>query len=81
MDFVWFLLIGLLAGFLAGVIMKGGGFGLVGDLVLGVLGAILGGWLFGVLGISQDGSLIGALVTALVGAIVLIALVRVFKKA
>jgi uncharacterized membrane protein YeaQ/YmgE (transglycosylase-associated protein family) len=81
MNFIWFLIIGICAGFLAGVIMKGGGFGLLGDLVLGVVGAVIGGWLFGVLGIYPNGGLLGALVTALVGAIVLIALVRVFKRA
>ena len=81
MNFIWFLLIGAFAGFLAGVIMKGGGFGLLGDLVLGILGAVLGGWLFGALGIYPDGGLLGSLVTALVGAIVLIAIVRVIKRA
>lgn len=81
MHFLWFLVIGVVAGFLAGVLMKGGGFGLLGDLVLGILGAVVGGWLFGVLGISPEGGLIGALLTALVGAIVLLAMVRVFKRA
>jgi len=81
MSFLWFLIIGVVAGFLAGVLMKGGGFGLLGDLVLGVLGAIFGGWLFGVLGIMPEGGLLGALITALVGAIVLLALVRVIKRA
>jgi uncharacterized membrane protein YeaQ/YmgE (transglycosylase-associated protein family) len=81
MNFIWFLLIGAFAGFLAGMIMKGGGFGLCGDLVLGILGAIIGGWLFGVLGIYPDGGLLGSLITALVGAIVLIAIVRVLKRA
>ncbi|MBL8859235.1 MAG: GlsB/YeaQ/YmgE family stress response membrane protein [Planctomycetes bacterium] len=81
MEFIWFLLIGATAGFLAGMIMKGGGFGLLGNLVLGILGAIFGGWLFGALGIYPDGGLIASLVTALVGAIVLIAIVRVFKRA
>jgi len=81
MHFLWFLVIGVVAGFLAGVLMKGGGFGLLGDLVLGILGAVVGGWLFGVLGISTEGGLVGALLTALVGAVVLLALVRVFKRA
>jgi uncharacterized membrane protein YeaQ/YmgE (transglycosylase-associated protein family) len=80
MNFVWFLLIGGLAGWLAGKIMKGGGFGILGDIVVGIVGGILGGWLFGLFGLSADGSLIGALVTAVVGAIVLIALVRAMKK-
>jgi uncharacterized membrane protein YeaQ/YmgE (transglycosylase-associated protein family) len=80
MNFVWFLLIGGLAGWLAGRIMKGGGFGILGDIVVGIVGGIIGGWLFGLFGLSSDGSLIGALVTAVVGAIVLIALVRALKK-
>lgn len=79
MDIIWFLLIGLAAGWLAGQIMKGGGFGLVGDLIVGVIGAILGGYLFGLLGLSAGG-LIGSLVTATVGAIVLIAVLRAIKR-
>jgi uncharacterized membrane protein YeaQ/YmgE (transglycosylase-associated protein family) len=80
MEFVWFLLIGLAAGWLAGQLMKGGGFGLVGDLIVGVIGALLGGFLFGLLGIHAGG-LLGALITATVGAIVLILLLRVIKRA
>jgi len=80
MHILWFLLIGLAAGWLAGMIMKGGSYGLVGDLVVGVIGALLGGFLFRLLGIAAGG-LLGALVTALVGAIVLIALLRVIKRA
>jgi uncharacterized membrane protein YeaQ/YmgE (transglycosylase-associated protein family) len=80
MDIVWFLLIGLAAGWLAGQFMKGGGFGLVGDLIVGVIGALLGGFLFGLLGISAGG-LLGALITATVGAVVLILLLRVIKRA
>lgn len=80
MNFVWFLLIGLAAGWLAGRIMKGGGFGIVGDLVVGIVGALIGGFLFSALGIAAYG-LVGALVMATVGAIVLIALLRVFGKA
>jgi uncharacterized membrane protein YeaQ/YmgE (transglycosylase-associated protein family) len=80
MEILWFLLIGIAAGWLAGQIMGGGGYGLLGDLILGVIGAIVGGYLFGVLGIGAGG-LIGALITATVGAIVLIALLRLIKKA
>ena len=79
MQFLWFILIGIAAGWLAGQVMKGGGFGLVGDLIVGVIGALLGGFLFGLLGISASG-LLGSLVTATVGAVVLIALLRVIKK-
>lgn len=79
MNFVWFLLIGLIAGWLAGQIMKGRGFGVVGNLVVGVIGAVLGGFLFGLLGFTSSG-LIGSLITALVGAIVLLAIVGAIKK-
>lgn len=79
MDFLWFLLIGVAAGWLAGQIMKGGGYGLLGDLIVGVIGALLGGFLFGLLGIVAVG-LLGRLVTATVGAIVLIALLRAIKR-
>lgn len=78
MEFVWFILIGIAAGWLAGQIMKGGGFGVLGDLIVGVIGALLGGFLFGLLGITAGG-LFGSLITATVGAIVLIALLRVIK--
>ena len=77
---IWFLLIGLVAGWLAGQLTKGGGFGIIGDLVVGVIGALLGGWLFGLLGITAGG-LLGALITATVGAVVLVVLLRLIKKA
>jgi len=80
MDLLWFLLIGLAAGWLAGQIMKGGGFGIIGDLIVGVIGAVLGGWLFGLLGVGAGG-LLGALIVATVGAIVLLFILRLVKKA
>jgi uncharacterized membrane protein YeaQ/YmgE (transglycosylase-associated protein family) len=79
MPFLWFLLIGIAAGMLAGKVMNGGGFGLVGDLIVGVIGALLGGFLFGLFGLSANGPL-GSLVTATVGAIALIALLRVINR-
>ena len=79
MEYLWFILIGIAAGWLAGQIMKGGGYGLVGDLVVGVIGALLGGWLFGLAGIASAG-LIGQLAVATIGAIVLIFLLRLIKK-
>ena len=80
MHLLWFLLIGLAAGWLAGQIMKGGGYGLVGDLIVGVIGALLGGFLFRLVGLAAYG-LLGSLVTATVGAIVLIALLRGIRRA
>jgi uncharacterized membrane protein YeaQ/YmgE (transglycosylase-associated protein family) len=80
MAFLWFILIGLIAGWLAGQIMKGGGYGVVGDIVVGVIGALLGGWLCGQLGLFAGG-LVGSLLIATLGAIVFIFLVRLIKRA
>lgn len=80
MNLLWFILIGIAAGWLAGQIMKGGGFGVVGDLIVGVIGALLGGFLFGLLGIQSAG-LLGSLITATIGAIVLIVILRLIKRA
>lgn len=74
---LWFLLIGLVAGWLASRIM-GGRHGVIGYMAVGVIGAILGGWLFRLLGIHTTG-MIGSIITAMVGAIVLIALLRAIK--
>ena len=80
-QLVVFLLIGAAAGWLAGLLIKGGGFGIVGNIIVGVLGAVLGGWLFGVLGISiGGGKWVGPLVTATIGAIVLLFVVSLIKK-
>ncbi len=83
MHFLWFLIIGLVAGWLAGVLVKGSGFGLIGDLIVGILGAFIGGWLFTQFGISLGGMPIeiGALIVATVGAVVLLFVVRLIKKA
>ena len=79
-ELIWFLLIGLIAGWLAGQVMKGGGYGVIGDMIVGVIGALVGGWLFGMLGISAGG-LIGSLITAFVGAVILIFLLRMIRRA
>jgi len=78
MNILYFLLIGLLAGWLASIAMKGGRHGILGYLIIGVIGALLGGWLFGVLGISAGG-LIGSLIVAFVGAVLLIFLLRLLR--
>ena len=79
MEFVWFVLIGICAGWLAGQLWKGSSFGLGGDLVIGVLGAVVGGLLFRILGFEASG-LIAQLIVATVGAIVLLALLRAYRK-
>ena len=79
MDLLWFLIIGLVAGWLAGKIMKGSGYGVIGDLVLGVIGAMVGGHIFGWFGILAGG-FIGSVVVATIGAILLVLLVRAIKQ-
>ncbi len=81
MSLVYFLVVGLVAGWLAGVLVKGGGFGLIGDLVVGVIGAVVGGWLFSTLGASAGGGLLGSIVVATIGAVVLLFIVRLIKRA
>ncbi len=81
MNFVWFIIVGLIAGWLAGVIMKGGGFGVIGDIIVGIVGALIGGWLFSTMGVSAGGGLLGAIIVALIGAIILIFLLRLIKRA
>lgn len=80
MDLLWFLLVGLVAGWSAGMLVKGGDFGLIGDLVIGVIGAVLGGWLFSTLGASAGGGLLGSIIVATIGAVVLLFIVRVIKR-
>ncbi len=80
MQLLWFLIIGAVAGWLAGVIMKGGGFGLIGNLIVGIIGAFIGGYLLNLLGVSYGGD-IGALVSAVIGAVVLLFVVGLVKKA
>lgn len=75
-----FLLIGALAGWLGGLIIRGGGFGLLGNIIVGVLGAVFGGWLFKVLGISVGGEWVGPIVTATAGAVVLLFAAGLLKK-
>ena len=81
MDLLWFLLIGLLAGWIAGQFWKGSDFGLVGDLIIGCIGALLGGFIFSRLGIVIIGGLIDSLIIATLGALLLLWLLRLLKRA
>ena len=76
---LWWLLVGLIAGFLAGKVMKGQGYGILMDILVGIVGSILGGFLFGLIGIVAVG-FIGSIVVAFAGAVILIWLVRRFKR-
>lgn len=78
-SLIIFLAIGAVAGWIAGLLMKGGGFGLIGNIIVGVVGAVIGGWLFGVLGIATSG-LLGSLITAVAGAAVLLFVVGLIKR-
>jgi uncharacterized membrane protein YeaQ/YmgE (transglycosylase-associated protein family) len=75
------IVVGLIAGWLAGQVMKGGGYGVAVDIILGILGGFLGGWLFGQLGIWPGGGMIGSIIVAFVGAVILVAITRLIKKA
>lgn len=79
MSVLYFILIGLLAGWIAGQLMQGSGFGLVGNLVIGVVGAVIGGFIFRLLGVVPFG-LIGELLMAVIGAMVLLYLISLAKK-
>ena len=81
MGLLYFMIVGLVAGWLAGQVMKGGGYGIIADIILGTLGGIMGGWIFGTLGIWPGGGLIGAIVVAFVGAVFLVWITRLIKKA
>jgi uncharacterized membrane protein YeaQ/YmgE (transglycosylase-associated protein family) len=75
------LIIGAIAGWLAGILVKGGGFGLIVDIIVGIVGAFIGGWLSGVLHISLGGGWIGSIITAVIGAVVLLFIIRLIKRA
>ena len=76
---VWWIVVGLIAGWAAGKIMKGGGYGVIADIVLGILGAIIGGWVVGWLGFGRGG-LIWSILVAILGAVILIWITRLLKK-
>ncbi|MBN3819992.1 GlsB/YeaQ/YmgE family stress response membrane protein [Paraburkholderia sp. Se-20369] len=78
---IMWLIIGAIAGWLAGVLVKGGGFGLIVDIIVGIVGAIIGGWLAGLLGISVGGGFFGSVIIAVIGAVILLFVIRLFKRA
>ena len=80
MDLLTWIIVGLVAGVLASFVM-GGGFGLVGDIIIGILGAFVGGWLFSRLGVSSPiGGLAGTIFVAFIGAVVLLFVIRLFRS-
>ncbi len=79
MELILYLLLGALAGWIAGNLTKGGGFGLLGNIIVGVLGGVLGGFALGLLGFTSS-SLIGSLITSVIGAVLLLWIVAKLRK-
>jgi uncharacterized membrane protein YeaQ/YmgE (transglycosylase-associated protein family) len=77
---IYWLVVGLIAGWLAGLVMKGGGYGVIVDILLGIVGGFLGGWLFGQLGIWPAGGMLGSIIVAFVGAVILVGITRLLKR-
>lgn len=80
-GFIAWIIIGAIAGWLAGLLVKGGGFGLIVDIIVGIVGAFIGGWLAGVLGIHIGGGFISSIIVAVIGAVILLFIIRLFKRA
>jgi uncharacterized membrane protein YeaQ/YmgE (transglycosylase-associated protein family) len=75
------LVIGAIAGWLAGQVVKGGGFGLIVDIIVGIVGAVIGGYLAGALGISTGGGIFASIIVAFIGAVILLFILRLIKRA
>ena len=81
MGILAWIVVGLIAGWLAGQVMKGGGYGIVVDIILGLLGGLLGGWIFEKLGVSTGGGMVGSIIVAFIGAVILVGVTRLLKRA
>ena len=75
------LIVGAIAGWLAGLLVRGGGFGLIGDIIIGIIGAVIAGYLFPYLHIDLGGGLVGAIVSAVIGAVILLVIARLVRRA
>ena len=80
MGLLYSIIVGAIAGWLAGKILKGKGLGLLMNIILGIVGGCVGGWIFGLLNITPDGGFTGNLVTSLIGAIVVLFIASKLKK-
>lgn len=80
LGFLWSIIVGLLAGAIAGRIMKGKGLGFIMNLIVGLIGSVVGGWAYSLLGISSNGGIWGTLVMSTIGAVILLFLISLFKK-
>ena len=80
MGLLVFLIVGAIAGWLAGQIVKGGGYGLIGDIIVGIVGAYIAGFLFPMLGIALGAGIVGEIISAAIGAIILLVVIRAVKR-
>lgn len=80
MHILWWIVVGLIAGWATGKIMRGAGYGVLADIGLGIVGAVVGGWLMQSLGVSASGGLIPTILVAIVGAVVVVVVVRLLRK-
>jgi uncharacterized membrane protein YeaQ/YmgE (transglycosylase-associated protein family) len=81
MGLIAWIIVGLIAGWLAGQVMKGGGYGTLVDIILGLLGGVVGGWIFGLLGLWPGRGMIGSIIVAFIGAVILVGATRLLKRA
>ena len=77
---LFWVVVGLVAGFLASLVMRGGGYGILGDIIVGIVGALIGGFIMNLLGFSTGGNLIWSIVVAFIGACILIAILRAVSR-
>lgn len=81
MNILTWLVVGLIAGVLASLVMGGTGFGIIGDIIIGIVGAFIGGWLFGAMGVAVPlGGIAGTILVAFIGAVVLLFIIRLVKR-
>jgi len=80
-SFIIWIIVGAIAGWLAGMVVKGGGFGLIGDIVVGIVGAVIAGWLLPQIGIVIGSGIIAAIIDAFIGAVILLLIIKLIKRA
>lgn len=80
MGIIIWLIVGAIAGWLAGMVVKGGGFGLIGDIIVGIVGGLIAGWLLPRLGIFIGGGFVGDVINAFIGAVILLIILRLIKR-
>jgi len=81
MGIIIWLIVGAIAGWLAGTVVRGGGFGLIGDIIVGIVGGLIAGWLLPQLGIMIGGGFVAAVINAFIGAVILLLIVRLIRRA